>query len=98
MDVSYVWARRMKPALLAFMVLLPLLSAAGFVRMMRAVEGKRLGLPHVDPTLVAHQAALGAWRHNLLILYLALVASALILGQWRNGLERRRLRKSSLSS
>ena len=94
----YVWARRMKPALLAFMVLLPLLSAAGFIRMMRAVEGKRLGLPRADPTLVAHQAALGAWRHNLLTLYLALVASALILGQWRNGLERRRLRKSSLSS
>jgi adenylate cyclase len=85
-------------ALLAFMVLLPVLSAAGFIRMMRAVEGKSRLLPRADPTLVAHQAALGAWRHDLLVLYLAMVASALILGRLRNGLERRRLRRSSLSS
>ncbi|WP_245643888.1 hypothetical protein [Paraburkholderia oxyphila] len=94
----YEWARRMKPALLAFMILLPLLSAAGFGRMMRAVEAKGLMLRHVDPVLVAHQAALDAWRRNLLTLYFALIASALILGQLRNGLERRRLRRSSLSS
>ncbi|TDG25792.1 hypothetical protein EYW47_00005 [Paraburkholderia silviterrae] len=88
----------MKPALLAFMVLLPLLSAAGFIRMMRAVEGRGLVLRHVDPVLMAHQPALDAWRHNLLTLYFALVASAWMLGQLRNGLERRRLRRSSLSS
>ncbi|WP_322049792.1 hypothetical protein [Paraburkholderia bannensis] len=93
----YAWARRVKPALQAFMILLPLLSAAGFIRMMRVVEGtNRLPL-RADPTLVAHRFALDAWRHNLLTLYFALVGSALILGQLRNGLERRRLRRNSLS-
>ncbi|TKC80247.1 hypothetical protein FAZ69_29395 [Trinickia terrae] len=95
---QYPRARRMRPALLAFVVLLPLLSAAGFIRMMRAVEGKSLVLPPADPTLVAHQLALNTWRHDLVILYLALVASATISGLLRNGLERRRLRKNSLSS
>src|SRR5579863_3298487 len=94
----YPRARRMRPALLAFVVLLPLLSAAGFIRMMRAVAGKSLILPPADPTLVAHQLALNAWRHNLVSLYLVLIASALISGLLRNGLERRRLRKNSLSS
>jgi adenylate cyclase len=93
----YVWAHRVKPALLAFMVGLPLLSAAGFIRMMRVVEGKSRLLPRADPTLIAHQPALDAWRHNLLTLYLALIASALVLGQLRNGLERRKLRRSSLN-
>jgi adenylate cyclase len=90
----YAWARRWKPALLAFVVLLPLLSAAGFIRMMRAVEGKGRMLPPVDATLAAHQAALNASRHTLVTLYLALVASAFILGLVRNALERKRLRKN----
>ncbi|QUP53878.1 hypothetical protein GO998_09000 [Ralstonia syzygii] len=90
----YQWARRMQPALLAFVVLLPLLSAAGFLRMMRAVEGRGLISPPADPMLVGHQLALNGWRHNLVTLYLALVASAVVLGRLRNGLERRRLRKT----
>ena len=94
----YAWARRMKHALLALVVLLPLLSAVGFLRMMRAVEGKSRTLAPVDPTLVAHQLALDAWRHHLVTLYLALVASAWILGQLRNSVERRRLRRNLLSS
>ncbi|WP_322044538.1 hypothetical protein [Paraburkholderia sp. J67] len=94
----YEWARRMKPALLAFMVLLPLLSAAGFIRMMRVVEAKGVRIAAVDPTLVAHQAELNAWRHDLLTLYFALIASAVILGRLRNSLERRRLSKRSLGA
>ncbi|KAA1005341.1 hypothetical protein FVF58_29405 [Paraburkholderia panacisoli] len=94
----FPWARRMKPALLTSVVLLPLLSAAGFIRMMRAVEAKSVVLAAPDPKLVAHQLALNVWRHDLVTLYLSLIVSAFVAGQLRNGLERRRLRKSSLSS
>ncbi|MGF6778485.1 hypothetical protein [Paraburkholderia sp. GAS334] len=94
----YPLARRAKPALLAFVVLLPLLSAAGFVRMMQAVVAKSVVLPAPDPKLVAHQLALDAWRHNLITLYLSLIVSAFVAGHLRNWLERRRLRKTSLNA
>ncbi|WCM21824.1 hypothetical protein NDK50_10385 [Paraburkholderia bryophila] len=89
----YPLARRLKPALLALVTLLPLLSALGFFRMMRAVAARNLTLPALDPKLVAHQFALEGWRHNLVTFYLAVIASAFIAGQLRNGLERRRLQK-----
>ena len=92
----YPRVRRLRPALLTLAVLLPMLSAAGFIQMMRAVEGKSRMLPPVDATLVTHQAALNASRHNLVTLYLALIAGALILGQLRNAIERRSLRKQSM--
>ena len=86
------WAQRLRPALLALFVLLPVLSAAGFIRMMRAVEAKSHMLPPVDAALVVHQAALNASRHGLIALYLILIAGAVILGQVRNAFERRRYR------
>jgi adenylate cyclase len=89
----YPLARRMKPALLAFAALLPLLSAGGFIRMIRAIETKSFVLPAPDPELVAHQLALDAWRHNLVTFYLSLIISTFIVAQLRNGLERRRLQK-----
>jgi adenylate cyclase len=92
----YAWARRMKPALLVLVVQLPLLSAVGFIRMMQAVEGKGRMLPPVDAALVVHRSALDASRHNLVTLYLALIAGALILGQLRNSVERRRVRRQAL--
>ncbi|CAM2172212.1 Adenylate cyclase [Paraburkholderia sacchari] len=94
----FPWARRLRPALLALVVLLPLLSAAGFIQMMRAVVGHSRMLPPADATLVIHQAALNATRHNLVALYLALIAGALILGQLRNAFERRKLRKHPVGS
>jgi adenylate cyclase len=84
-------ARRVKPALLALVVLLPLLSAGGFIRMMRAVEAKGFMHASPDPKLVSHQLVLDAWRHHLVTLYLSLIISAFVAGQLRNGLERRRL-------
>ena len=85
----YAWVRRLKPVLLALVVLLPLLSAAGFVRMMLAVEGMSRILPPVDATLAVHQSALNAARHDLVTLYLTLIVSAVILGRMRNAFERR---------
>jgi adenylate cyclase len=86
--------QRAKPAFFALLVLLPLMSAAGFVRMMRAVVVMHAILPTPDPKLVAHQLALDAWRHNLVAIYLALVISAFVAGQTRNWFERRRMRDS----
>ncbi len=94
----FAWARRMKPALLAFVVLLPLLSAGGFIRMMQAVQAKSVVLAAPDPILVTHRLALDVWRQNLVTLYLSLIVSAFVAGQLRNGLERRRLRRISLNS
>ncbi|MEX3982080.1 hypothetical protein AB4Y45_24220 [Paraburkholderia sp. EG287A] len=92
----HAWARRMRLALLIVFILLPLLSAGGFIHMMRAVEGASHLLPPVDAALVVHQAALNGARHTLVTLYLALIAGTLILGQLRNALERRRLRSESV--
>jgi adenylate cyclase len=90
----YPLAQRMKLGLLAAAGLLPLLSAGGFIRMMRAVETTSASLRAPDPKLVTHQFALDAWRHNLVALYLCLVVGAFIAGQLRNGLERRRQRQT----
>ncbi|MBN3761827.1 hypothetical protein [Burkholderia sp. Ac-20365] len=89
----YPLAARMRPALLAFAALLPLLSAAGFIQMMRAVEAKNVLFRAPDPKLVTHQFALESWRHNLVALYLLLIVGAFVAGQVRNGFERRRLAK-----
>jgi adenylate cyclase len=90
-------ALRMRPALLSAVIALPLLSAAGFVRMMRTVDAKRTILAP-DPKLLAHQLALNGWRRDLVALYLALIVGAFLAGQLRNVLERRRLRERSISS
>jgi adenylate cyclase len=90
-------ARRAKPALIGLLVVLPLLSAAGFIRMKQTVVAISVGPLRPDPKLVAHQVTLDAWRHNILMLYLCLLISAFAAGQVRNWLERRRLRKAALN-
>ncbi|NPT55032.1 hypothetical protein [Paraburkholderia elongata] len=94
----YEMVRRAKPALFALLFLLPLLSAAGFVRMKRAIVGLHAILPAPDTKLVVHQLALDAWRHNLVVLYLSLFISAFVAGQVRNWFERRRIRKPWLNA
>ncbi|NPT56204.1 hypothetical protein GNZ13_16840 [Paraburkholderia sp. 5N] len=84
----YPAAQRARPALLALLVVLPLLSAAGFLRMKRAVIAMHVFLPAPDSKLLAHQLALDTWRHSLVTLYLAVVVSALLAGLLRNWLER----------
>jgi adenylate cyclase len=91
-------ARRAKPFLIALLVLLPTLSAVGFVRMKLAVLALRVGPLHADPKLVGHQLALDAWRHNILMLYLSLLIGAFVAGQLRNWVERRRLRKAMIDA
>lgn len=85
----YPAVHRAKPALLAVLVGMPLMSAAGFVRMKRAVVAMHASLPAIDPKLAGHQVSLAAWRHDLVTLYLSLIVSAFVAGQLRNWLERR---------
>ncbi|WP_330996754.1 hypothetical protein [Burkholderia cepacia] len=78
--------RRARFVLLALLVLLPVLSAAGFVQMTRAIVPESLAVPAPDAALVAHRAALDSWRHLLVAGYLSLIAIAFTGGQLRNRL------------
>ncbi|ABE35143.1 hypothetical protein DR64_6136 [Paraburkholderia xenovorans LB400] len=92
----HAMVRRAKPVLTGMLVLMPLLSAAGFIRMKHAVMAASVGPLRPDPKLVANQPALDAWRHDISMLYLSLLLSAFVAGQLRNSLERRRLRKAAI--
>ncbi|WP_429301092.1 hypothetical protein [Paraburkholderia sp. GAS199] len=92
----YAWAQRAKPWLLGVLVLMPVLSAVGFVRMRQAVLGLNAGALHPDASLIVHQAALETWRHNMVVAYLSLLISAFLAGQLRNWLERRRQRRAPM--
>ncbi|CAN0643825.1 hypothetical protein [Burkholderia cepacia] len=78
--------RRARFVLLALLVLLPVLSAAGFVQMTRAIVPESLAVPAPDAALVAHRAALDSWRHLLVAGYLSLIAIAFVGGRLRNRL------------
>ncbi|PAJ79008.1 hypothetical protein CJO71_21585 [Burkholderia ubonensis] len=80
--------RRAKFVLLAVLVVLPLLSAAGFVHMACAIAPGSLAAPAPDAVLVAHRAVLDAWRHFLDIGYLSLIGAAFGGGLLRNGFSR----------
>jgi adenylate cyclase len=86
--------RRAKPALIALLVGLPLLSAAGFMHMTRIVEAASAHLRAPDPKLLAHGVALDEWRHDLLLLYASLVIGAVGAGLLRNRLHSIRAPKS----
>ncbi|WP_430982006.1 hypothetical protein [Burkholderia stabilis] len=77
---------RARFVLLAVLVLLPVLSAAGFVQMTRAVVPGGFAAPAPDAALVAHRAALDSWRHLLVAGYLSLIVAAFVGGQLRNRL------------
>lgn len=85
----YPSMQRAKPAMLALLAGLPLLSAVGFLRMKQAVVAMHAVLPAPDSKLLMHQLSLDTWRHSLVSLYLAVIVSALLAGLLRNWLERR---------
>ncbi|TCW79870.1 hypothetical protein C5O80_29305 [Burkholderia sp. SRS-46] len=84
----YAPLRRAKWALVAMVVLLPMLSAAGFVQMARGIAPEHRLVSAPDAVLVAHRAALDDWRRLLVIGYLSLIATAFAGGQLRNRIER----------
>jgi adenylate cyclase len=76
----YAAVRRLKPLLLAVLVLLPSLAAIGFFRM----EAQVSTLPALPRIVRAREAAiLAAWRDDLTIGYFVVVILALALGRLR---------------
>jgi adenylate cyclase len=72
--------QRMKPFLVAFVILVPLLAAAGFIRM--ALEVSADGLrASTGSDAVLHKAVLGSWNARLMTIYLGAVFLAFLLGR-----------------
>ena len=79
------WAQRAKPALLAFMITLPVLSAGGFLRMRADLENDPSGggAAYYAPAGANGQAMLAELRHlgtTLLMVYLGLIVAAIAAG------------------
>lgn len=74
--------QRIKPLLIAIIILIPLAAGLGFLNM--TAEVLALGpRPPVSPERLAEQAVLGDWRDHLKTGYLAIVAAAFLLGRVR---------------
>jgi adenylate cyclase len=77
--------RRAKPLLIGIIMLVPVLSALGFLEMDRAVS--IAGVAIVAPP----RPDLTYWRHGTLTGYIALIAGAFLAGRLRDQVLRRRL-------
>ncbi len=81
---------RLKPLLFAVLVGVPVMSALGFLEMMRRVEAEPHALIAPSAAMLAQRAALQQWSHMITYAYIALVAAAFLAGQVRNRVEMRR--------
>jgi adenylate cyclase len=72
--------RRARPILIAIMVLVPLLSAAGFLRMDRAVSIAS-ATPASGALTLGARASLEPWREAIMASYIALVVGAFLAGR-----------------
>jgi adenylate cyclase len=79
--------QRLKPLLMALVVMLPVLAAIGFLRMAEAVRA----LPPLTPSpaVIAAREALANWAEDAMHIYIALVGAAFVAGRLRD-LARRR--------
>src|SRR6476659_7044857 len=69
-----------KPLLVALVALIPLLAAAGFLRM--AAEVSAMGpLPLASHEAVIAAGTLTAWKHDLMMIYLGAVFTAFLTGR-----------------
>ncbi len=85
--------QKMKRFLVALVILVPLLAAAGFIRM--ALEVSAVGLrPPMSSDALIHKAALASWNARLVTIYLGAVFLAFLLGRlhvlWTRPFEPRR--------
>jgi adenylate cyclase len=72
--------QRIKPLLVALVALIPLLAAAGFLRM--AAEVSAMGLPPpASPKAVVALGTLAAWKYDLTMIYLGAVLTAFLAGR-----------------
>jgi adenylate cyclase len=79
---------RIKHSLIALVVLVPLLAAAGFFRMAAEVFVIGSSAP-ARPNEAIAQAALAAWKDDLTMAYLGVVLAAFALGRLHAALRRR---------
>jgi adenylate cyclase len=81
--------QRMKPLLVALVVLVPLAAATGFVRM--AAEVLAMGsLPSTNVNMAIVQVKLTAWKDDITMAYLGAVLAAFTLGRLQTYLLQRR--------
>ncbi len=80
--------QKIKHWLIALVVVVPVLAAAGFFRMAREVTVMRSPSP-ADPHTAIAQAALAAWRDDLTMTYLGAVLAAFVLGRLHATMRRR---------
>lgn len=76
--------RRARLVLAAILVVVPLLSAAGFIRMSRNIEPYEAILATHAAEARPRAASLAAWRRSLLGTYLSLLAGSFVAGRWRD--------------
>jgi adenylate cyclase len=83
--------RRLKPALIACVVALPVLSAAGFGRMTQAVAvaPPAQSAPLDAAAAEARRDRLAAWQRGMTTVYLVSLIGAFVGGQVRNRIERK---------
>ncbi|WP_143753515.1 hypothetical protein [Caballeronia arationis] len=72
---------------MALLVILPLLSGAGFARMSSAAAAANCLIS--GSTIAEHRVDLEAWRRDVLTFYLSLVIVAFLAGRLRNRMQRR---------
>jgi adenylate cyclase len=74
--------RRLKPLLVAVLVLVPALAALGFVRMEAEIAALHLA-PSARIAGGVETTTLKAWKETLTDVYLALILIAIVLGRLR---------------
>lgn len=93
--------RRLRFALFAIALLLPVLSALGFITMGRELAlspaATATALEYLSPENAAQRLAIALWKDRLLNGYFSIIGAAFIARELRNLLERRRKRLISVS-
>ena len=95
------WYRQSRFVLFSAALLLPVLSALGFIAMGRELAGSSsaaaAALDYLRPDNAAQRLAIAQWKDNLLNWYFAIIGAAFIAREIRNLIERRRKRLVSMS-
>ena len=95
------WYRQFRFVLFSAALLLPVLSALGFIAMGRELAtspaAAAAALQYLSPDNAVQRLAITQWKDNLLNWYFAIIAAAFIAREIRNLIERRRKRLVSIS-
>ena len=76
----FAWIRRARPVLLGFVVLVPLLSAIGFMQMSRSAANIDAAASNAA---MARRTALAPWQEAIMAAYITLIIGAFVAGRMR---------------